>query len=221
MDIAFAGEEAGEVYEGQKYFDLVVRYQPEYRNEIEKIRTALISLPNGGQTSLDQLAKVASLSSPNSISLEDVQRKIVVAANVQGRDLRGAVEEIQETINSSIAIPQGYRVEYGGQFESESKASRLLLLTARIAILIILLLLYFEFKDWKLAFVVLFNLPLALIGGILIMYFTSGVVSIAATIGFISLFGIATRNGILLISRYEDLCRVGDEGLLLLKKRCA
>lgn len=217
VDIAFAGEEAGEIYEGQQYFDLVVRYQKDERDQIEKIRNALVSLPNGGQTSLNQLATVQSVSSPNSISREDVQRKIVVAANVQGRDLRGAVEEIQENIASSVSLPEGYRIEYGGQFESESKASRLLLITAAIAILIILLLLYFEFRDWKLAFVVLLNLPLALIGGILIVYFTSSIISIAATIGFISLFGIATRNGILLVSRYEDLRKEGVKGLELLQ----
>jgi CzcA family heavy metal efflux pump len=218
VDIAFAGEEAGEIYEGQKYFDLVVRYQDDFRNKIERIKTALVSLPNGGQTSIDQLATVSSVSSPNTISREDVQRKIVVAANVQGRDLRSAVNEIQQTISSSIDIPEGYRVEYGGQFESEAKASQLLLLTAIIAILIIFLLLYFEFKDMKLAFVVLINLPLALIGGILIVYFTSGIISIAATIGFISLFGIATRNGILLVSRYEDLRKEGKQGLVLIKE---
>ncbi|WP_375580144.1 efflux RND transporter permease subunit [Marivirga tractuosa] len=218
VDIAFAGEEAGEIYEGQKYFDLVVRYQDDFRDKIERIKTALVSLPNGGQTSIDQLATVSSVSSPNTISREDVQRKIVVAANVQGRDLRSAVNEIQQTISSSIDIPEGYRVEYGGQFESEAKASQLLLLTAIIAILIIFLLLYFEFKDMKLAFVVLINLPLALIGGILIVYFTSGIISIAATIGFISLFGIATRNGILLVSRYEDLRKEGKQGLVLIKE---
>ena len=218
VDIAFAGEEAGEIYEGQKYFDLVVRYQDDFRNKIERIKTALVSLPNGGQTSIEQLATVSSVSSPNTISREDVQRKIVVAANVQGRDLRSAVNEIQQTISNSIDIPEGYRVEYGGQFESEAKASQLLLLTAIIAILIIFLLLYFEFKDMKLAFVVLINLPLALIGGILIVYFTSGIISIAATIGFISLFGIATRNGILLVSRYEDLRREGKQGLALIKE---
>ncbi|WP_340152668.1 efflux RND transporter permease subunit [uncultured Marivirga sp.] len=218
VDIAFAGEEAGEIYEGQKYFDLVVRYQDDFRNKIERIKTALVSLPNGGQTSIEQLATVSSGSSPNTISREDVQRKIVVAANVQGRDLRSAVNEIQQTISNSIDIPEGYRVEYGGQFESEAKASQLLLLTAIIAILIIFLLLYFEFKDMKLAFVVLINLPLALIGGILIVYFTSGIISIAATIGFICLFGIATRNGILLVSRYEDLRREGKQGLALIKE---
>ena len=218
VDIAFAGEEAGEIYEGQQYFDLVVRYEKPFRDNIENIGNTLISLPNGGQTTLGELATIQSVSSPNTINREDVQRKIVVAANVQGRDLRGAVNEIKEVVASNVNMPEGYRVQYGGQFESESKASQLLLITAIIAIAIIFLLLYYEFKDVKLAFVVLINLPLALIGGILIVYFTSGIISIAATIGFISLFGIATRNGILLVSRYEDLRKEGIQGFQLIKK---
>lgn len=218
IDIAFAGEAVGEIYEGQKYFDLVVRFEEKARSEIKKLREALISLPNGSQTTLDQLAVVSSVSSPNSISREDVQRKIVVAANVQGRDLRSAVNEIQATLANSIDLPEGYRIRYGGQFESEAKASQMLLITAVLAILIIFLLLYFEFRNVKLAFVVIINLPLALIGGILIVYFTSEVISIAATIGFISLFGIATRNGILLVSRYEDLRRQGVKGMTLLQE---
>ena len=218
VDIAFAGEEVGEIYEGQKYFELVVRFEEQARNKINKLSEALISLPNGSQTTLDQLAVVSSVSSPNSISREDVQRKIVVAANVQGRDLRSAVNEIQATLANTIDLPEGYRVEYGGQFESEARASQMLLITALLAILVIFLLLYFEFRDVKLAFVVLINLPLALIGGILIVYFTSGIISIAATIGFISLFGIATRNGILLVSRYEDLRRQGLTGRTLLQE---
>jgi CzcA family heavy metal efflux pump len=217
VDVAFAGHEVGEIYEGQKYFDLVVRYGKDFRNSIENIKTALIGLPNGSQVPLEQLATVSSVSSPNTISREDVQRKIVVAANVQGRDLRSAVEEIRETVDSFVDIPEGYRVEYGGQFESESRASQMLLITAVMAILVIFLLLYSEFKNVKLAFIVLINLPLALIGGILIVYFTSGVVSIASTIGFISLFGIATRNGILLVSRYEDLRKEGLRGFELIK----
>ncbi len=217
IDIGLAGEEAGEIFEGEKYFDVIVRYDVEYRSKIDQIGMALISLPNGSHTTLDQLATVSSVSSPSTINREDVQRKIVVAANVQGRDLRSAVNEIQETIANTINIPEGYRIEYGGQFESESKASRLLLITASLAILVIFLLLYYEFKNVKLSLIVLLNLPLALIGGILIVYFTSGIISIAATIGFISLFGIATRNGILLVSRYEDLRREGLQGLELLK----
>jgi len=217
VDIAFAGEEAGEIYEGQRYFDLVVRYEKPFRDNVENFKNILISLPNGGQTVLGELAMIQSVSSPNTISREDVQRKIVVAANVQGRDLRSAVNEIEDVVNSTIDFPEGYRVQYGGQFESESKASQLLLITAILAIGVIFLLLYYEFKNVKLAFVVLINLPLALIGGILIVYFTSGIVSIAATIGFISLFGIATRNGILLVSRYEDLREEGKTGIELVK----
>jgi Cu/Ag efflux pump CusA len=167
---------------------------------------------------MDKLATVSSVSSPNRISREDVQRKIVVAANVQEGDLRGAVNDIRETINTSVTIPEGYRVEYGGQFESEEKASKMLMITAIIAVLVIFLLLYMEFKDMKLSFIVLINLPLALIGGILIVYFTTGIISIAATIGFISLFGIATRNGILLVSRYEALRQEGKKGMELLKE---
>lgn len=218
VDIAFAGEEVGEIYEGQKYFDLLVRYKESSRNKLERIKEAYISLPNGSQITLGQLAVVSSVSSPNTISREDVQRKIVVAANVQGRDLRSAVNEIQETLANKLVLPEGYRVEYGGQFDSEAKASRMLLITALLALLVIFLLLYFEFRDVQLAFVVLINLPLALIGGILIVYFTSGVISIAATIGFISLFGIATRNGILLVSRYEDLRKKGIDGLVLIRE---
>ncbi len=217
VDVAFAGEKAGEIYEGQKYFDLIVRFRPESRNSKESLESALISLPNGGQIPLNQLSTIGSVSTPNTISREDVQRKIVVAANVQGRDLRGVVNEIKDVVNTNINLPDGYRIEYGGQFESEAKASQLLLITAVLAILVIFFLLYYEFKDVKLSFIVLINLPLALIGGILIVYFTSGIISIAATIGFISLFGIATRNGILLISRYEDLRKEGMQGVELLK----
>ena len=222
VDIAFAGEKAGEIYEGQQYFDLVVRFQKPFRNTMEAIKSALITLPGGGQMALDQLATVSSVSSPSTISRENVKRKIVVAANLsadkaQGRDLRGVVNEIQQMVEANIELPEGYRVEYGGQFESEAKASQLLLITALIAILIIFLLLYFEFHQIGLSFIVLINLPLALIGGILVIYFTSGVISIAATIGFISLFGIATRNGILLVSRYEDLRKEGLRGFQLLQ----
>lgn len=217
VDVAFAGEKAGEIYEGQKYFDLIVRFRQESRSSKESIASALISLPNGGQITLDQLATISSVSTPNTISREDVQRKIVVAANVQGRDLRGVVNDIRDVVNSNINLPDGYRIEYGGQFESEAKASQLLLITAMLAILVIFLLLYYELKDVKLSFIVLINLPLALIGGILIVYFTSGIISIAATIGFISLFGIATRNGILLVSRYEDLKKEGLKGVELLR----
>ena len=218
VEIAFAGEKAGEIYEGQQYFDLIVRFDKKHRQNIPALRSALMSLPNGGQVPLIQLAKIGSVSTPNTISRENVQRKIVVAANIQGRDLRGVVTDIQKSVGQNVQLPEGYRIEYGGQFESETRASQLLIITALIAIIVIFLLLYFEFRNVKLAFIVLVNLPLALIGGIFIVYFTSGIISIAATIGFISLFGIATRNGILLVSRYEDLKQQeGLKGVDLLK----
>lgn len=218
IDIAFAGEKAGDVYEGQRYFDLVVRYDEGFRDGIQAIRDAWMSLPDGGSITLNQLAQVESLSSPNTISRENVERKIAVGVNISGRDLRGAVDEIRTVLGDGLDLPSGYRVEYGGQFESEAAASRMLFLTAFLAIAVIFLLLYTEFKNWKLALIVLLNLPMALIGGILIVHFTTGIISIAATIGFISLFGIATRNGILLVSRYEDLKAEGYAGTELLLK---
>ncbi len=218
VDIAFAGEYAGEIYEGQQYFDLIVRLDKTSRNSRNDIESTLIHTPKSGTISLGSIAEIQSVSSPNRIDRENVQRKIVVAANVQDRDLRSVVSDIQNEIETRITIPEGYRIEYGGQFESEAKASQLLMISALMAIFLILWLLYYEFKNIKLALIVLLNLPLALIGGILIVYFTSGIISIAATIGFISLFGIATRNGILLVSKYEDLKREGKNGIDLLRR---
>ncbi|HKK89284.1 MAG TPA: efflux RND transporter permease subunit, partial [Saprospiraceae bacterium] len=218
VETALGGHEVGQIYEGQKYFDLVVRYPEEYRTEINKINGLLVDVPGGKRVPITDLANIASVSSPNQISRENAQRKVVVSANVQGRDLRGAVNELREKVASGLDLPQGYRVEYGGQFESEARASQMLMGSAAVAILIIYLLLYFELKDTKLALIVLLNLPLALIGGILIVYFTSGIVSIAGIIGFISLFGIATRNGLLLISRYQDLEAEGEQGNDLIVK---
>lgn len=212
VELAFGGNKAGQIYEGQKHFDLILRYQKDQRSELQKLKESLIDLPNGNRIPLTEVAEVSSVSSPNRISREDVQRKVVVSANVQERDLRGAVNDLKNKVSKQIALPQGYRIEYGGQFESEARASQLLMITAILAVLVIYLLLYFEFRDLRLSAIVLFNLPLALIGGILIVYFTSGIVSIASTIGFISLFGIATRNGILLVSRYQDLEKEGRSG---------
>jgi CzcA family heavy metal efflux pump len=209
IDVAFAGETVSEIYEASRRFDLVVRYDTNSRGGIEKIRNSLVDLPNGTKVPLHQLAEVTSVSSPNTINRESVQRKVVVSANVSGRDLRGAVTEIQQRLDEDVTTPEGYRIEYGGQFESEEKASAMLMITSILAVLVILILLYFEFENIKLAAIVLLNLPLALIGGIFIVYFTTGIVSIASTIGFISLFGIATRNGILLVSRYQSLEKSG------------
>ncbi len=205
IDIAFGSEKRADIYEGQRRFDLVLRLNDNYTETIDGVRSALIDTQDGKKVPLEEVADIVSVSGPSSISRENVQRKVVIAANVAGRDLRGVVEEIQEKVNNNIEFPEGYRVEYGGQFESEAKASRTLLFTSILAIFIIFLLLFQEFRDFKLAGIILLNLPLALIGGVFSIYFTSGILSIPAIIGFITLFGIATRNGILLISNYQRL----------------
>lgn len=205
IDIAFGGEPLSDIYEGQRSFGLVLRLNTDYTESIEGIRSALITTHDGKKVPLEQVADIVSVSGPSSISRENVQRKIVISANVAERDLRGVVEDIQNNIKQDISLPEGYRIEYGGQFESEAKASQTLMLTSLFAILIIFLLLFQEFKNFKLAGIILLNLPLALIGGVFSIYFTSGILSIPAIIGFITLFGIATRNGILLISNYQRL----------------
>ena len=209
VDIAFGGEKLSEIYEGQRSFALVLRLDRDYTETIEGIRSALIDTHDGKKVPLEQVADIVSVSGPSSISRENVQRKIVISANVAGRDLRGAVQDIQKNINETITLPEGYRIEYGGQFESEAKASQTLMLTSLMALVIIFLLLFQEFKNFKLAGIILLNLPLALIGGVFAIYFTSGILSIPAIIGFITLFGIATRNGILLISHYQHLQEEG------------
>jgi len=210
IDVAFAGERVGQVFEGQRSFDLVVRYDEQNRNTVESIRNSLIDAHDGEKIPLHYVATVDVTGNPNSVNRENVQRKIVVSANVAGRDLRSVVNDIRTTVDENISLPEGYRVEYGGQFESEERATRMLLITSIGAILLIFLLLYMEFNNLGLAAIVLMNLPLALIGGVFIVYYTTGIVSIASTIGFISLFGIAARNGILLVSRYQVL---QEEGL--------
>ena len=202
--MAFAGEKMTEIFEGQRSFDLILKLNENYTQQMEGIRSALIDTGNGGKIPLEEVAEIISTVGPNAISRENVQRKIVVSVNVAGRDLIGAVKEIQQTL-SSLALPEGYRIEYGGQFENAQAASRTLMLTSLLAIAVIFLLLYQEFKNTKLAFIILLNLPLSLIGGIFAVRFTSGVVSIPSIIGFITLFGIATRNGILLVSNYQHM----------------
>lgn len=209
VDVAMAGEKVGEVFEGEKRFDLVLRYDNENRSTIERVKNTLIDAGNGQKIPLDAVAEIVSSSGPNTINRENVQRKVVVSANVAGRDLRGVVNAIQHAVGENVLLPEGYHIEYGGQFESEEAASRSLLVTSIIALFVILLLLYLEFKDLTLAGIILLNLPLALIGGVFSVWFTSGILSIPAIIGFITLFGVATRNGILLVSRYDVLRQEG------------
>lgn len=209
IDVAFAGEKVALVFEGNKSFDLVLRFDDNNRGKIDNIKNVLIDTHNGSKIPLHYIADIKSTSGPNTINRENVQRKIVVSANVAERDLRSVVNDVKSQIDENINLPENYRIEYGGQFESEEKASRILLFTSLMALLIIFLLLYQEFKNVKIASIILLNLPLALIGGVLSIWFTSGIISIPAIIGFITLFGIATRNGILLVSRYQVLREEG------------
>ena len=203
IELAFSGEKVSEVYEGQRSFDLVLRLNKNYTESIEGIKSALIVNGEGAMIPLEEIAEVVSVGGPNSISRENVQRKIVVSANTSGRDVVSIVNEIEQRVNEHVNIPENYMVEYGGQFQSAKKASRTLLLMTIIAIFVIFLLLYGEFKDVTLSAITLINLPLALIGGVFAIFISSNTISIPAIIGFITLFGIATRNGILLISRYQ------------------
>lgn len=209
VDAAFAGEKVSEVYEGNKRFDLILKFDDANRGKIENMRNTFIDTHNGQKIPLHYVASVVSTSGPNTINRENVQRKIVVSANVAGRDQKSVVEEIKEKVQQNITLPEGYRIEYGGQFEAEAEASKTLLLTSVLSILAIFLLLFQEFKDVRVSAIILLNLPLALIGGVASIWITSGIISIPAIIGFITLFGIATRNGILLISHYNTLQHQG------------
>lgn len=208
VNVMLAGEVVSQVYEGNQSFDLTLKVNDESRETADKIRNLIVDA-NGRKIPLGNIAEITSSTGPNTINRENVMRKIVISANVAGRDLRGVVTDIQKTVNEEIILPEGYHIEYGGQFESEQAASRILLITSIFSILVIFLLLFNQFKSVTQSAVILLNLPLALIGGVFTIFLTGGVISIPAIIGFISLFGIATRNGMLLISRYNDLQHEG------------
>ena len=216
VEASFPGKKVGSVYEEERSFDLIIRLNKDYTESMEGVKRALIDTPDGKVT-LDDVASIVSVGGPGSISRENVQRKVVVSANIASGDVAGTVDRVREYLEDELLLEEGYRLEYGGQFESADSASRTLWLTTLVAILVVFVLLYSEFRSTSLSVVVLLNLPLALIGGIIITYFTSAVMSIPAIIGLITLFGIATRNGILLVTRYQHLREGGmglDEALL-------
>lgn len=208
INVMLSGEVVSQVYDDGKSFDLTVKTSDQSRATMEEIANLMIDA-GGRKVPLSYVADIRSVSGPNTINRENVQRKIVISANVSGRDLRGVVNDIQRQVAENVQLPEGYHIEYGGQFESEQAASRTLLFTSFMSLLVIFLLLYNEFKNARESGVILLNLPLALIGGVFILRFTSGEISIPAIIGFISLFGIATRNGMLLISHYTQLRQEG------------
>lgn len=208
VEVYLAGRTVSRVYEGNRVFDLTVKADDDSRSTIEAIRDMPVDVA-GGKVPFSQIAEIRSAAGPNTINRENVARKIVISANVSDGDLQGAVNRIRKTINDNVPLPEGYHVEYGGQFESAQSATRTLLVTSLMAILVIFLLLYGQFKNVRQASAVLLNLPLALIGGVFAIFFADGIISIPAIIGFISLFGIATRNGMLLIDRYNELRQGG------------
>lgn len=209
VNVALGGEVVSQVQDGGKTFDLTVRMADEDINSIDHIRDMLIDTGDGRQVAFSDMADIESSAGPNTISRENAQRKLVVSANAQGRDMRSVVNDMRQAIETKVKMPDGYRVEYGGQFESEAAASRLLLGLSVVSIIVILLLLYLQFRSWKQSVVVLLNLPLALIGGVMALVVTGGVISIPAIIGFISLFGMATRGGMLLVDKYNELSSRG------------
>lgn len=208
INVALGGEVVSQVYEHGLPYDLTVRLDDNHRNSIDKISNLMID-SNQGKIPLSYVADVVSTSGPNTINRENVSRRLVISANVADRDLRGVVNDIQQKIEGKIKLPENYYIVYGGQFESEAEASRTLAITSIGALLIIFMLLYQEFKTVKHSLIILINMPLAMIGGILILRFTSGELNIPAIIGFISLLGITTRNGMLLISHYNALKKDG------------
>ncbi len=209
VNLGFAGEKLGEIYEGQRSFDVILRLNERYTGSMDGIRKSLIDAADGQKVPLEEVAEVVSASGPAAISRENVQRKLVVSANVSGRDVGSVVDEIQKTIRNEIQLPEGYRIEYGGQFENARTASRTLAVACLLSVFVIFLLLYGEFKNVPLSAIILLNLPLAMIGGVFAVCISSGVVSIPSIIGFITLLGIAVRNGVLLISRYNYLSNTG------------
>ena len=212
VTVNMAGETVSQVYEQGRSFNLVVRSAEAHRNTMDHIRDLMIDDAAGNKIPFSYVADIRSATGPNTINRENVKRKIVVSANASGRDMRSVVDDIRRRIDREVSLPEGYHIEYGGQFESEASASRVLLLTSALSIVVIFLLLYLQFRNAAQSGVILLNLPLALIGGVFALLLTTGEVSIPAIIGFISLFGIATRNGMLLVSHYNTL---REEGLTL------
>ena len=213
VNVLLNGQVVSMVYEGNRSFDLTLKVNDDSRSTAERIKNLTISV-DGQAIPLCHIADIVSATGPNTINRENVARKLVVSANVAGRDLTGVVSDIQKRINERVSLPEGYHVEYGGQFESEKAASQTLLVMSIFSILVIYLLLFAQFRNFTQAAVILLNLPLALIGGVMAVSMTDGMISIPAIIGFISLFGIATRNGMLLISRFNDL---RNEGLSVME----
>jgi len=213
VDTAFNGEAVSQVLEDQRTYDVVVRFNDASRQSVESIASTLVDTPVGAKVPISQVATVQADQGPNTINRENVQRRIIIQANVAGRDLGSVISAIRQKIARDVALPEGYFVQYGGQFEAQEEAARKITIMTGVAIAGIFLLLYLALRSTRLALLVMANLPLALIGGVIMVFAAGGTLSIASLIGFITLFGIATRNGIMLITHYQHL--ILEEGLPL------
>jgi CzcA family heavy metal efflux pump len=211
VDTAFNGEAVSQVLENQRTFDLVVRFNDAARESMESIASSLIDTPIGAKVPITQVASVQVDQGPNTINRENVQRRIIVQSNVAGRDLGSVINEIRQKIARDVALPEGYFVQYGGQFEAQEEAARKIMIMSIVSIAGIFLLLYLALQSGRLALLVMANLPLAMIGGVIMVFVSGGTLSIASLVGFITLFGIATRNGIMLITHYRHLAQ--EEGV--------
>ncbi len=209
VKVMLEGEPVSTVYEGNRSFDLTLKVKGDAKATMENIEDLMVDTPSGNMVPLSYVADVVSSAGPNTINRENLSRKLVVSCNATGGELAKAVASIKEEISEHVTLPEDYRIEFGGQFESEERASKTIALVSIFSIFIIFMLLFGEFKNASQSLIVLLNLPLALIGGVMTIFFTGGVMSIPAIIGFISLFGIATRNGMLLIDRYNTLASQG------------
>jgi len=207
VDVAFNGEAVSQVLEDQRTYDVVVRFDDASRQSVETIASTLVDTPVGAKVPLNQVAEVRVDQGPNTINRENVQRRIIVQANVADRDLGSVIDEIRQKISRDVPLPEGYFVQYGGQFEAQEAAARQIMIMSVVAIAGIFLLLYLALGSGRLALLVMANLPLAMIGGVVMVFMSGGTLSIASLIGFITLFGIATRNGIMLITHYQHLIR--------------
>ncbi|HKQ76268.1 MAG TPA: efflux RND transporter permease subunit [Blastocatellia bacterium] len=211
VDTAFNGEVVSQVLEDQRAYDVLVRFDDAARQSVETIAGALIDTPTGAKVPIGQVAEVRTDQGPNTINRENVQRRIIIQSNVAGRDLGSVINDVRAAISQKVALPQGYFVQYGGQFEAQEKASRQIRLLSLVTIAGIFLLLYIALRSTRAALLVMANLPLALIGGVVMVFLSGGTLSVASLVGFITLFGIATRNGIMLITHYRHLME--EEGV--------
>ncbi|MEG4027178.1 MULTISPECIES: efflux RND transporter permease subunit [unclassified Microcoleus] len=203
IETALNGKVVSQVLEVQQTFDLVVWLQPEARNNLETIQNLLVDTPSGNKIPLAQVATVKYGTGPNTINRENVSRLIVAAANAKGRDLRSVVNEIQAKVKREVQLPFGYFIQYGGQFEAEQRASQNIMIFSAIAFLVITVLMYLSVKSIPSTAMIMINLPIGLVGGVIAVALTGGIISVASLVGFVTLFGVATRNGLLLVDNYN------------------